>query len=188
MILRRAFSLVELLVVVSIILLLMALAATAINPTLRASKLTNATQSIVDELGNARQTALSLNLPVEVRIYKLPPDNALSPIRFRGFQTFLLEASGSKPLTAPIVFPEPVVFSDDTAASSLLGLTEETSADAPGNYVSFRFRPNGLCSGIDSSTTSLTLVFADSPALSSGINFATIQIDPVTGRVFTFRP
>ena len=66
----RAFSLVELLVVMAVIAIVAGFAVPAVTTMLKGSQLTQGSQMVVDQIALARQTALSRNRSVEVRFYK----------------------------------------------------------------------------------------------------------------------
>ena len=66
----RAFSLVELLVVVAVIAIVAGFAVPAVTTMLKGSQLTQGSQTVVDQIALARQTALSRNRSIEVRFYK----------------------------------------------------------------------------------------------------------------------
>ena len=67
---RSAFTLIETLVVVSIIVLILALTGPSILGTLQGSKLSSAGDTIVGILSEAQQMAQAQNAPVEVRFFK----------------------------------------------------------------------------------------------------------------------
>src|SRR5687767_15126302 len=122
------FSLVELLVVIGIMVLLGAATIPAFTDMMRSSRLTAASRQLMDELGYARQTALSKNVPVEVRIYKLPKHNdvAGTPVAWRGFQAFEMGPAGERATGNAQFFPNPVIMDPDPQHSAILGLTEQT--------------------------------------------------------------
>lgn len=194
-----AFSLIELLVVLAIIALLAALAAPGINSMLRGSHLSSASQVVVDQLNSARQAALSRQLPVEVRFYKLPAYDApagASPTIYRAMQSFMLDDTNSIPLTRVQYFPAPVVVSTIASQSSLFDdaiLPEKAGdIDAPPfkktdySYRSFYFKPSGAIN-LPNTNLFLTLIFQNA-ASSLGSDYATIQLNPITGRPQVYRP
>lgn len=71
-----AFSLVELLVVVAIILVLASLIGPAANLLVKGSGVTQGGQILVDQFSLARQTAIAKNRPVEVRLYQFSDPEA----------------------------------------------------------------------------------------------------------------
>jgi len=64
-----AFTLIELLLVLSIMVILMTLMAPTLNNVIRGSALTQGSDTVIGVLNIARQTALTRNIPVEVRFY-----------------------------------------------------------------------------------------------------------------------
>ena len=75
---QRAFTLVEMLVVLGIILLLAVAIVPALHGTLDSVNLTGAGDNVAAQFSLARQTAMSRNLPVELRIYKRDNGNGLA--------------------------------------------------------------------------------------------------------------
>ena len=207
----KAFSLLELLVVMAIIAVLALVSIPAFEQLVKGSRLTIAGRALIDELSLARQTALSRNIPVEVRFYRLP-DNSTSVTltHYRAFQIFLNDDTNT-PLGKAVFLPPGVVIFEDSASSA----TPKTSLflkpgpltdpdpkkgdtapllpsyDDRYEYVSFRFKGNGE-TDLSSTTTGvfLTLISLTDKTTGSGLpaNFVTIQIDPVNGRVQSFRP
>lgn len=125
----RAFSLVEILVVLSIIAVLMLLAVPAVEQMLKGSRVTVAGNLLVDQLNLAQQTAISTNQPVEVRIYKLPKPTS-DPLtgaleEVRAIQVFKCKPDGTvEPADKPIFFPSGIVIVPNVAASSMLEVSD----------------------------------------------------------------
>lgn len=169
----KGFSLVELLVVIAIIAMIAAFAAPATNAILRGSQLTQAAQMLSDQLGLARQMALSKNHIVEVRFYQLgdegiPGEKASDPNtgRYRAFQSFEIQESGTPVAVSKMQrVPSSIIIDSGSAdagktLSSIIGLAQNASsvptlktgaalnvsiprAGIAYNSVSFRFLPDG---------------------------------------------
>jgi uncharacterized protein (TIGR02596 family) len=127
---RGAFTLIELLVVITIGAILATLSISSFISLVNSGALTTAMQSAVGVLDQARQTAVSLNSYVEVRIYELPlsSDNPTTgtPVAYRGLQTFLVTPTGYTQLSKVTVLPTPLQLAPDIAHSSLLDSSATT--------------------------------------------------------------
>lgn len=203
---ENAFSLLELLVVVAVILVLASLAVPAFNSIGRASSLTAGTQAMVGALEQARQLAISRNRPVEVRLYKMAeygqPGTA-SPVIYRALQLFVIDSGPNGTIVTNSIsrmtkLSSPVIISTNTETSSLMDLQENPAppgmkiSEAGENYRyrSFRFRPEGGTDLNVSSNWFLTIHGQNDKIEGDGMpaNFVTIQVDPQTGRTRVFRP
>lgn len=203
---RRAFTLIEMLVVVIIIGILLALAVPMLFQTLKANRLSAAGDTLIQQLSLAQQLATSGNFPVEVRFYRYQIDDGMSEQGFHAYQLFRLydqpqedpsspggELITEKPLGVPTQFGNEIVVSDDPQLTPLASgpLTEDSrkylkAADA--SYFSFRFNPDGTTTLNKSVTTSyLTLVNAETEQ-NTPANFYTIQVDPYNGKLRVYRP
>jgi uncharacterized protein (TIGR02596 family) len=199
-----AFSLIELLVVISIIGILSAAAIGGLSNVARSTNLTSAAQRLGDQFALARQTAVARNLPVEVRIYKLPDFDFTTggATLWRGLQLFIKDGTNDVPASRPLFLPQRVIISENAQASPLLSglgaeLTPPSSVGAfttaNVRYKSFTIRPNGTVtatSSIPDADWFLTVHHAND-AKPDGIkpaNFATVQINPVTSKVTILRP
>jgi Tfp pilus assembly protein FimT len=123
---RAAFTLVELLVVIGIGIIIATLSITSYSKVVASGLLTTTTQAVIGLLDQARETAISRNAYVEVRVYELPAPSA-NPTsgtlsQFRAMQTFLVTSSGYTQLTKVLIFPTPMIlqFSDYTTPSGTL--------------------------------------------------------------------
>ncbi len=209
---ERAFSLVELLVVLAIIAIVSSLALPVVGGAMRAYQLDSTGQLVVNQLNLARQTALSRGHAVQVRFYLLPDFNlapSASPTVYRGMQVFVESdpvQSGTtvsvttSALIKPTLFPAPIIISSvatPAPVSPLLPATAtaaDTAYSLPNygsnyKYASFHFKPDGstdLASGFES----ITLVLQRDSQVANGLpaNFVTIRIDPLNGAIRTFRP
>ena len=118
---RRAFSLIELVVVIAIIAIVAAFAVPAVGDIMKGSKLTQASQMLVDQFNLARQSALSRNRSIEVRFYRfgdpeVPGEDMTKSDsgQFRAIQTFeIVESGAALPITKVEMLPVGIVMSSD---------------------------------------------------------------------------
>jgi uncharacterized protein (TIGR02596 family) len=210
---RAAFSLVELLVVITIIGIIAGFAVPAVTGVIRGSALTQASQMITEQFSLARQLALSKNRAMEVRLYQfadpeVPDEVIATPAtwQYRGFQVFeIVESGAATPLDKPQRFPDSVVMSARDTFSTLISGSGRT-AQTPGNkdpdlprgvgknyrYVSFRFLQDGSTNLPATGTTGWFVTLHTVRDRPSGTvppaNFFTLQLDPVSGSSRAFRP
>jgi uncharacterized protein (TIGR02596 family) len=205
---RRAFTIVELLAVIAIMIILLALVLPSTTSLMRSMNIGRAASMVSDEFNFARQTALARNRDVEVRLYSLPSSVNSSVKQYRALRTLLADGTDptkSVPLSRIKYLPDPIIFSKDATFSTLLdygnasrsGLahsTETLPGGTSAEYVSFLFRANGGTSLKPVSPPVgnwyLTLYAENAPPTANGLpaNYFTAQIDPVTGRVRSYRP
>jgi uncharacterized protein (TIGR02596 family) len=199
--------LVELLTVIAIISALAAATLPALRGTMEGLNISGAAEVAAAEMSLARQTAVSRNLPVEVRIYKLK-DGADEVWRAMAV-VVTRSASGRENdewITPGRVLPGNVIFSDAQDYSTMI--TENGQGDGlpvsgresvePGTpkmlrqqeYVSFTFRPDGSTTLASSMPWSLTLKSPNGrPAEGRpAANFIAIVLDAMTGRTMMFQP
>ena len=202
---RRAFTLVELLVVMALITLLAAVSVPAYQSLTGGMALTRAYNLTLERINQARQEALTRSNIVEVRFYKTGSAGDASA-GYRVIRLVRLErpedaAPASDPvetdLVRPAVLPTGVVISEDNAHSTLIASPpSQGSGSVPGMggthpYVGFRFARDGSTnlSADPSRKWFLTLCRAEE-AGAGGVpkNLGTVQIDPLTGRTQLYRP
>lgn len=198
-----AFSLVEMLVVIAIMIVLMAVVIPASSSLMGGMNIGRSAGMVTDELNFARQTALSRNRDVEVRFYKMGSKMDGNDKKFRAFRSYLIDGvdpAGWKPLTRIKYLPEPIIITDDTTYSSLLNVgdghnglstgSENISSQGAVEYVSFLVRANGGTSLKPVTDKWFLSLYSEKGKPESGLppNFFTLQIDPVTGRTRSYRP
>lgn len=201
----QAFSLVELLAVMAIIVIMISLAVPAFTHIAQGSTLERAGNLVVGQLDLARQTALASSRKVEVRFYKHITPGAPGTEAWRAIQLFDVANSGvKKPMGNAIAFPDPVVIGEQPTLSTLMNLPadyELAAADRTANPlpsigtsytgIAFRFSPSGSVDLPDvTANYYMTLFSENTPATASAppANYFTIQLDPVNGRARNYRP
>ncbi len=214
---RQAFSLIELIIVISVIVIIAAFTMPAMNTILRGSSMTQASGLLVGQLNIARQQALSRNRPIELRFYRfadpeVPGETAADPTtwKFRGMQLFEVQPSGvSMPIDKIQRLPGGVIFAY-SGAKGLSSLLDTATAGQPKSaasdqtaprlprgvdqsyeFVSLKFLPDG---STDKSPTGMWFVTIINMNEKLGApdkpppNFFTVQIDPVSGVTKAYRP
>lgn len=205
---RAGFSLIELLAVIGIMSVLAAAILPAIRGPMDSVFLRGATDTLNSEFSIARQTSISRNLPVEVRIYQAGPDNAWRIV------ALVIPASASAQgsdewLDKPKVIPDNIVLDPSQDYSTVISeaaapvspankiapwLGQEPDG-APGilknkSYVGFLFQPDGSTNLPHDRPWCLTLKNPRSPATGAApaVNFVTLVIDSQTGRTLAVQP
>jgi uncharacterized protein (TIGR02596 family) len=197
-----AFTLFELLLVIIVLSVLLIVSAPALFNSTQSSQLTSAGDLVLNKLSEAQQESIASNAEVEVRFFEhRDPDGVDQTPRLRSLQLLSLAAGNGGEVGAPGFLPraprtrfaEGIVISGKEKLTSLLGGGFNGKADTEGGedgrYLSVRFRPDGSTSLMPGKTWFLTLVTEDSERTTvEASNFYTIQIDPATGRMRSFRP
>ena len=212
------FTLMEMLVVVTVIGMLFAFSAPQLFSLLQSSSLSSAGSLVRNKLTQAQQMALSKNIDIEVRFFKFSDElQAQVDEEIRGFQFFEYNDEGEAvPVSKFFRVQSPVIISTDAKLSTLLqegsggrspttgeykiplGLSEKGKEQA--DYVAFRFRPDGSTDlpgrsggGGSGATTGDTWHITLVKELSDvggkpPLNFYTIQIDSYNGKISEYRP
>lgn len=181
---RRAFSLIELLLVVVIFAVLAGMALTGFNSISASSKIQRAGDAVADALILSRQQALTRNAVVEMRIFQ----DAAG--RSRSFQLFERRGTNLSGISRKTMLPEGIVFLD--SLSPLLAAAPASSFPAPCRLVTLQ--PNGeplLPAGLSTNLASGYLTIGrERDAGTNGFpkNHATVFINPYTGMVNIYRP
>lgn len=203
----RAFSLIELLVVIAIIAVLMVLSLPAVSGIMGGSKVAVATETVAGTLSSARQLAAAKNREVEFRLITMKSPSFLSGSadEMRAVQILEVADGVLRPLGRPRVLPDGVIIGSSAGISSLAALatSNAVSGDSPisgigtgYSYRAFRFRPDGSMDLKERLTTpnddKYYLTLFDEKTKPSGDtpppNFATISLEPATGAYTVYRP
>jgi len=182
-----AFTLVEMLTVLGVIVLVLAMVMPALNGMLDGRKLDATAGQVAASLRLARQQAITANRDLEVRFYEFREGETWT---MKALQAFLPDPEGAaRPVSGAFFLPPGVVVSGRTGESTLFTLPERTpEPDAPAlpppvarnyRYRAFLFRANGTPPA--KSWLTLRLEGRDAPGV-------TIAIDAATGRVSAFVP
>jgi len=170
---EKAFSLVELLVVIGLIALLASLIVPAIGSLGGAYSLTRQGQILGDQIVMARQMATSKNRKIEVR---LTQSNSNWAIQLWQYEPSVSGTQVAQAVSRSTVFSDSTIIDPASSRSPLL---------TSGTLCTLVFRPNGrLDKQLDNTNNFLTLQLRQG----NPTNYFTIQINPITGRVASYRP
>lgn len=207
-----AFTLVEIIVVVTIMMILVTLAASPMKGMMDSLRMKEAVSNTRDVMEQARQAAITMNREMTVRIYRVPDE--LGTLEWRAcaygveevitdpndpeyqdptgpeYQPMFVAAASMERLPAGFVFHPSTTFSRllDTTQTALRSGEEKGAGDAPRAFISFKFTPDGRCALPLSQTWTLTIVpeRASSQAALPP-DYATMQLDPSTARMRVYR-
>ncbi len=198
----RGFSLIEMLLVLVIIGIVAALVVPAADTVIRGMRLTQATQTVMDQLAIARQAAIGKNRIVEVRFYQFAdPETPSSTVSFRAMQSLeMINSRGLAPLNNVIFLPVSTIMDAAPTLSSLLDPSARTLCSGTDSlprvgtnyhYIAVRFRPDGSTDLLPTGGPWFLTIHAEVSGDSLSrppANFSTVEIDPVNGDLKVFRP
>ncbi len=202
---RRGFTLPELLTVIAVMVVLMALVVPAANDVVTARRLKHAEELITSEIQFWRQSAMVKNAVVEICFIKQArPGNENATAAFRAVRSRLRNKDGSTVwLSKKSWLPDAIVMEPSGGLSNILDkvplethppLDDAPLSDEAYSLVSLSVRPWGGLDPVGSLLLSepwfVTLVKEADLGKPAGNlkDYITIQIDPSTGRVTTYRP
>jgi uncharacterized protein (TIGR02596 family) len=215
---KRAFSLIEMMIVLGIVGLLLAFAAPNLFSLISSNTLTGEGTVLRNQLTYAQQIAVSKNADVEVRFFRMSDaSSARTEEAFRAYQLYQYNQEGNLiPISTFFRIKSPVGVHQQLSTLLNTGSGGATSADktygfdspraglgeAPTGtggrlqatpYVAFRFRPDGSTdlpfrTG-NRDTWYITLVQGDGALLTDNPNnYLCLQVNPYNGQVSEFRP
>ena len=213
---KEGFTLVELLVVLTIMGIISAATIPTIQSVLQSTGITQGGQTLVEQINLARQIASARNTTVQVRLIKLAQVQNPTATGYTAIQLWGTPSGSSAPiaLSRMTILPTSVVVSEDTTNYSKL-LAEAVVPSAPlptmpvptgtASYIYFSVTPSGVipvssvATGESSEMTGayLSVVPArygnsgtlPTPGVTSGqSNYLIVQMNPNTGSTLIYRP
>ncbi len=128
------FSLLELLTVIAIFGVLASFTMPAVSTVMRASDLRTGSQIVSEQLGLARQMAISKNRSVEVRLYQYAIPSDTGGGKFRAIQTFEIRESGEAvPLGRVYRLPASILIDSGGYLSSIISSVGSSPSPAAVN-------------------------------------------------------
>ncbi|TXI78950.1 MAG: Verru_Chthon cassette protein D [Cupriavidus sp.] len=189
----KAFSLIELLTVIAILAILAVVAIPAVQSIEVAQSLNRGASLVEDQFALARQTAIARNRGIEVRLVELSDTSGTG---IRGIQLWIESEDGStlSAFSRLESLPSTTIISQNPALSPLLTAEPERagsavfSAQGQRNYRAFRIRPSGSLDSLVNTTNNFLTICTPRDVSAPPQNYATLRINPVTGRVTQYRP
>ncbi len=203
-----AFSMIELLTVMTLISILAAATVPALRGTLDGVTLSGAAGVVESEFSLARQAAMSRNLPVEVRFYEHDDGNGLA---WRAIASVIPAAASGETsdewVSRGKVLPGNIVADDAQDFSTVISKAAPISAEpeapwsavesssAPNllkgkTYVGFQFRPDGSMNLPNGQPWCVTLRGYHRQAVGGApaANYISLVFDALTGRTMVHQP
>jgi uncharacterized protein (TIGR02596 family) len=194
---RTAFTMVELLVVISIMVVLMTVAIPAFTSISKGTSMETAGQQVADAFYTAREMAVTRNRLVEVRLIQAKAQRDGSMV-YRGLQTYFADDTGTNftPLSRVSWLPENVLISDNSTLSPFLtqngvGSTNMKVSGVALNCKVIQFHADGTLN-VASTTPGKTVVtvvpFEEKGASSFPANYRSVYVNPLTGKTRVISP
>ena len=209
---RNAFSLFELLIVISILAVLMAFGANSLKGVFLASGVSDGIGIVDSQLKLANQIASVKNREVEIRFFQVPSVTT-GESTFRAIQIVVRNAivdpnedgyttpgtNSFDPEADPVdrirYFPEGIIILDDPTRSPLVSDPSRTEGagtviigeDTEAAYSYIRMKPDGSTDLDLDKSWYLTLALGSEASRNELKNFATLEMDPGNGKTVWMR-
>jgi uncharacterized protein (TIGR02596 family) len=195
---RAAFTLIEILVVMTIMVMMVALGM-SVGSAWKAQKLTSQARQLSSDLSEAALLAMKDNYPVQFRFYMLPDDLGTGDATaMRAFQVARLtgyDPNTQQPLYTTLTevryFEDDIMLMDSSNFNSLASqkpadpvVGDPTLRGKQRSYRSFMFLPNGTTTLPRTPDSVFTLV-KERDVKNSGTlpdNYRSVTLQPVTGK------
>ena len=196
---RPGFTLIELIVVVSIITVIAVLSAPYIAGMAASARLRTAAEAVQNRLMEAQSLAILFNTDAELRVYEaadlIDGRPTLRKLRIHTLRPpeDVPNAPATdvfEPIGAVTSLDQEIEISADAARSSIIDLGfQESASDIYGRYIALRFHSDGSPALQPARPWFLTLHEKDAQLRHTKLkNFVTVQIDAATGHLRTFQP
>lgn len=188
----RAFSLVELLLVIAVLALAASLIAPAFSSLLQSSEITRGGQALADEINHARQLAAAKNRVVQLRLIRVEDGSG-----FNAVQIWATDPDGSmRPQNKAAVLPQSALISDRPNVSGAIAALDtgtmppDAAALSGREYVSFQIRPNGVVVPSMPMQNLFFTIITERNAQNNALpdNYVTVQMNPLSGTALVYRP
>ncbi|MEM6823187.1 MAG: Verru_Chthon cassette protein D [Verrucomicrobiota bacterium] len=190
---RRAFSLVELLVVLGIIGVLSTIAIISFGGPSGSFQLTPAANRLKGEINLARHQAMTMNSSYEIRFFQETAGGD-----YVGYQVYRVDADGNPVAeNKPEWLPQEVTIPAERALSPILTESVIRGTQSSGgpqingkSYSAFVFSSSGTLNDVTSVDNFLTLILKNAPRSAGALpdNYAALSIVPATGYVRLTQP
>ena len=195
-----AFTMIEMMTVIGIIVILIALVTPALLDVIRSTRLNSSGDALTNRISLAQQSAISLGTEVELRFYRYVDDNSDRPDAslYRAYQVVQLPVVGSEirpqAVSDPYYIESGIVLSNNQELSPMLqtSVNQQPLPNSGGNYLftpantdvqpslveyaALKFFPDGSC-------RLLTGGAAEDSAAASALAYT---VEPLTESFFTF--
>ena len=175
---RAGFSLIELLTVLTIVSILSAATIPAMQSILQSTKITQAGQTLTEQINLARQIASARNTTVQVRLIKLAQLQNASATGYNAVQLWGSPSGTAQSIALGriMTFPPSVVISEDTTNYSKLlastgAVTSSSTMAVPSgtaSYIAFSVMPSGVIPVNNVTTAETTEMAGDLPFRGGG--------------------